>query len=62
MKLGQILVCYITNISNMFLAQCWRLLVPGLFMTLLVILIVDICKVHILSRSTNLASRNHLTL
>ena len=25
MKLGQILVCPMTNISNMFLAQCWRL-------------------------------------
>ena len=25
MKLGQILVCCLTNISNMFLAQCWRL-------------------------------------
>ena len=25
MKLGQILVCCMTNISNMFLAQCWRL-------------------------------------
>ena len=25
MKFGQILVCCITNISNMFLAQCWRL-------------------------------------
>ena len=25
MKLGEILVCYLTNISNMFLAQPWRL-------------------------------------
>ena len=25
MKFGQILVCCMTNISNMFLAQCWRL-------------------------------------
>ena len=25
MKFGQILVCYMTIISNMFLAQCWRL-------------------------------------
>ena len=25
MKFGQILVCCKTNISNMFLAQCWRL-------------------------------------
>ena len=25
MELGQILVCCLTNISNMFLAQCWRL-------------------------------------
>ena len=25
MKLGQILVCPMTNISNLFLAQCWRL-------------------------------------
>ena len=25
MKLGQILVCCLTNISNMFLAECWRL-------------------------------------
>ena len=25
MKLGQILVCCMTNISNMFLAECWRL-------------------------------------
>ena len=25
MKFGQILVCYMTNISNMFLAECWRL-------------------------------------
>ena len=25
MKLGQILVCYLTNISNMVLAQYWRL-------------------------------------
>ena len=25
MKLGQILVCCMTNISNSFLAQCWRL-------------------------------------
>ena len=24
MKLSQILVCCMTNISNMFLAQCWR--------------------------------------
>ena len=25
MKFGQILVCCMTNISNMFLAECWRL-------------------------------------
>ena len=25
MKFGQILVCCLTNISNVFLAQCWRL-------------------------------------
>ena len=25
MKFGQIVVCYMTNISNMFLAECWRL-------------------------------------
>ena len=25
MKFGQILVCWMTNISNMFLAECWRL-------------------------------------
>ena len=25
MKFGQILVCSMTNISNLFLAQCWRL-------------------------------------
>ena len=25
MKFGQILVCYMTNISNIFLAECWRL-------------------------------------
>ena len=25
MKLGQVQVCCVTNISNMFLAQCWRL-------------------------------------
>ena len=25
MKFGQILVCFITSISNMLLAQCWRL-------------------------------------
>ena len=25
MKLSQILVCCLTNMSNMFLAQCWRL-------------------------------------
>ena len=25
MKFGQILACYMTNISNMFLAHCWRL-------------------------------------
>ena len=25
MKLGQILVCCMTDISNMFLAECWRL-------------------------------------
>ena len=25
MKFGQILVCYMTNISNKFLAECWRL-------------------------------------
>ena len=25
MKFGKILVCYMTNISNMFLAECWRL-------------------------------------
>ena len=25
MKFGQILVCFMTNISNMFLAECWRL-------------------------------------
>ena len=25
MKFGQILVCCMTNISAMFLAQCWRL-------------------------------------
>ena len=25
MKLGQILVCFMTNILNMFLAHCWRL-------------------------------------
>ena len=24
-KFGQILVCCITNISNMFMAQCWKL-------------------------------------
>ena len=32
MKFGQILVCCMTNICNMFLAQCWRLkLVPDPF-------------------------------
>ena len=25
MKFGQVLVCCMTNISNMFLAKCWRL-------------------------------------
>ena len=25
MKFGEILVCLITNMFNMFLAQCWRL-------------------------------------
>ena len=25
MKFGQILVCFLTNICNMFLAQCWKL-------------------------------------
>ena len=25
MKFGQILVCCMTNISNMFLVECWRL-------------------------------------
>ena len=25
MKFGQILVCCMTNISNMFLGECWRL-------------------------------------
>ena len=25
MKFGQILVCSMTNISNMFLTECWRL-------------------------------------
>ena len=25
MKFGQILVCCLTNISNMFLTECWRL-------------------------------------
>ena len=36
MKFGQILVCCMTNISNIVLAQCWRLKrVPGLFMILL---------------------------
>ena len=25
MKFGQILVCCVTNISNMFLTECWRL-------------------------------------
>ena len=31
MKFGQILVWCMTKISNMFLAQCWRLeLLPGL--------------------------------
>ena len=25
MKFGQILVCCMTNISNMFLTECWRL-------------------------------------
>ena len=25
MKFGQILVCWMTNISNLFLAQCWRM-------------------------------------
>ena len=25
MKFGQILVCCMANISNMFLAECWRL-------------------------------------
>ena len=25
MKFGQILVCCMKNISNMFLAECWRL-------------------------------------
>ena len=24
-KVGQILVCYVANISNIFLAECWRL-------------------------------------
>ena len=25
MKFGQLLVCCMTNISDMFLAECWRL-------------------------------------
>ena len=25
MKIGQMIVCCLTNISSMFLAQCWRL-------------------------------------
>ena len=25
MKFGQIVMCFMANISNMFLAQCWRL-------------------------------------
>ena len=36
MKFGQILVCCMANIFNMFLAQCWRLeTVPYPFMILL---------------------------
>ena len=35
-KFGQILVCCMINISNMFLAKCWSWkLVPGSFMILL---------------------------